>query len=88
MKQVIYKFSLQIMGGVQSIFMKEGSEILSLQEQHGVPTIWVKFPVDDDSSVERKFMMHGTGHESEDMEGTFIGTVQINGFVWHYFEVV
>lgn len=84
----IWKFPLKISGGgLQVVAMPEGAEIISLQMQGDVPTLWAwvnpKSPMNT-----RAFVMYGTGWGIGDHPGKYIGTVQHEGFVWHYFEVI
>ena len=76
-----------------SINLPEDSVILSFQVQHNSAWIWVI--VDRDKALERRnFRIFGTGHpledkeyeEYKDIELNYIGTIQLNGMVWHLFE--
>jgi hypothetical protein len=75
--------------GMFSARMPHGAEILDLQNQMTMPTIWAL--VDPSAGMEdRHFIIIGTGNEftwREDM--TYIGTFQTMGgaFVFHVFEV-
>jgi len=83
MKKTIFKYS------INGSFIKipDGGEILSVQHQNGVPTMWVL--VDTDKPlVDREFLMFGTGDEIEVDGLTHIHTLQENGYVWHIFERV
>lgn len=71
------------------ISMPKGAKILDLQVQDGTPTIWAL--VDDEAELEkRNFQTVGTGWPLNDAIRGFphIGTVQIDGLVWHIFEVI
>ena len=88
MKKVIWKFEFTIDDNI-SMKMPEGTEILSVQIQKGIPCIWAL--VDPlAKKTERQFQLYGTGHEMEFNENfeKFIGTFQmINGnVVFHLFE--
>ena len=85
----IWKYRLYI-GPLTVIEMPKGAEILAVQTQDGRPCIWAI--VDPDAPVElRTFEMCGTGHKmkelAEDETRVYIGTVQIDRYVWHYFEI-
>ena len=84
--KTIWKYPIQ----EEAIFeMPKGAEILSVQVQDGLPTLWAL--VDPDAPKERRgFLVVGTGwklsHEWFSQARIFIGTVQLGGFVWHIFE--
>lgn len=71
--ETIYKYPL-LTTGVQNIQMPKGAEVLTLQTQFGVPTIWAKVnPVNrmEDFAV---FTL-GTGHPLvEGMATKYLGT--------------
>jgi hypothetical protein len=82
----IFKFSFSIEDEFK-ISISEGSEVLTIQIQGGVPRMWVI--VDTDApSVYRYFCMRRTGHAFKGNEGKYIGTFQLdNGtLVFHVFE--
>ena len=87
MAWVIHKYPLSV-EEVQRIRMPSGAKALSLQLQRGVPTLWCRV---DTRAVkcDRLIKMCGTGWEDPfplyHPDEEYIGTVQINGFVWHYF---
>lgn len=72
--------------------MPRGSEVLCVQLQNDVPTIW--FMADPEEPLaDRLIRVRGTGHAfevgaaGEDGVGEYVGTIQHNGFVWHYFDM-
>lgn len=69
------------------LFIPDGGEVLSVQVQDGKPCIWAL--VDDSKSeMRRRFKMYGTGKNLEDpVNEEYVGTFQLNGFVFHLFEV-
>jgi hypothetical protein len=81
----IHKYQFQIADSIE-VEMPIHSDILSVQLQNGTPTIWAK--VDTSlQMVKRIFLVFGTGHEINPMfDYRHIGTIQLNGFVWHIFE--
>lgn len=82
MKQV-WKFPIQPGRGVE---MPVGAEIISMQTQKGVPTLWAI--VDPANSLEKvNIHVAGTGHNLPDNIERFIGTFQIDdgAFVFHVF---
>ena len=92
MTQVVYRYPVEFKpGGLFSLEMPLGSRILHLEAQVRAPhqpSMWVLCDPDRES-VERTFLIVGTGHRHEN--GTLhdhVGTCQdITGFVWHVFEV-
>ncbi len=78
----IYKYQFNIEDEI-IIEMPEMSEILSIQVQDGVPTMWVR--VDTNKPILRRhFNVYGTGHQVRLIQNHY-GTIQFNGFVWHIF---
>lgn len=89
MKQVIFKYPLATVEE-QVIEMPKGAEILSLQVQNNLPTLWAM--VDTEAPLEgRVFISVLTGGALKvPREGlSFLGTAQMNNgaFVVHVFEM-
>jgi hypothetical protein len=63
----------------------KGGEVLAVQNQFEVPTIWVKVNPDNEKE-KRKFQIYGTGHPLDE-NIDYIGTFQEdNGqLIWHLF---
>lgn len=84
----VWQYGLAITRNEQHIPMPRGAKLLTFQLQNGMPYLWME--VDTDARREdRVFRMVGTGWDwSERDHGRmgYIGTVQIDGFVWHYYE--
>ena len=84
----IWKFSVP--NPSQDIFhiaMPENAKILSYQYQDGSWVVWAL--VDPNAGmVQRKFVHIGTGWKFENLleKCQYIGTTQVDGFVWHLFE--
>lgn len=87
--KTIYKYTLPETADVQIVRMPVDFQILTLQLQHGVPTIWALVDDNDPPVVARKFRTIGTGHDFRDSAEfpVYVGTFQINGgmFVFHVF---
>ena len=82
--KTIWKFPLSLGNEVQPLDMPAGAQVLTVADQHGLPTVWME--VDDKFPNEtRHFRIHGTGHTVED-GGTYIGTGVGQEFVWHVYE--
>jgi len=79
----IWKYTLGF--GVAVHPMPAGAEILTVQMQHGLPTLWAR--VDTDApKVHRAVACYGTGWDGVE-RGAYIATVQYHdGTVWHFFD--
>ena len=87
--KTIWKYTIPVLD-IFSLELPQGAKILTVQEQHGNPQIWVL--VNSDKTLEtRIFRLVGTGHpiEIEDSKLEYIGTVQVVGgsFIGHLFEI-
>jgi len=88
MAQTIWKLPLPMADELR-LQMPQGAEILCVQLQAGIPTIWVR--CDDDPAfagrVHRVLQWRGTGHNA-DGTGAYVGTVQLEGgaLVFHLFD--
>jgi len=83
MKQ-IWKFELAT-ERVKKIEMPSGAKVLSVQIQNGIAQLWAL--VDPGNTEEtRTFNTFGTGWEIDEYLGSFIGTYQLPGLVFHVFE--
>ena len=82
---IVHKYPLGIYNE-HEIVLPEGFEILCVQLQDNVPTLWIR--VDIDASVTQHIVVYEvpTGFESAGLKETkYIGTLQNNGYVMHYF---
>ena len=79
----IWKYPLSL-EPMQLVSLPLGSEILTIQLQRGVPTLWVK--VDPDKiNYSMRIFCEGTDFRF-DHYSRYIATVQLDdGTVWHYF---
>lgn len=82
----IFKFKLNIVDE-QIISMPKGSQILSVQEQHGEIVMWALLEDPKNPYYNRKFLIFKTGSQITD-KLKYIGTVQTSGgdLVRHVFE--
>lgn len=80
--KTIYKYPLKITGR-QTVSMPAGAVLLTVQSQDGHPCLWAEVE-QSRPKEDAPIKMCGTGHPAPD--GEYIGTVQIDGFVWHYFD--
>ncbi len=67
----------------------KSAQILSLQLQDNVPTIWVLVNPEEELA-ERRFVTFVTGSFGNIISNyhNYIGTYQIDGFVGHVFEII
>ena len=82
--RIIWKYQLDVRA-TQKIKMPDPAHMLTVQVQDNVPVLWAIV----DSAAEKKTVtvtMHGTGTEpGPDPDEHYVGTVQLSGYVWHYF---
>ena len=83
--KTIHKYPIKTIDE-QQVSMPIGAQILCVQEQNDVLTLWAR--VDDSQNKEaRQICVYGTGHEVNEYDLAYIGTVQdFSGLVWHVFE--
>ena len=83
MSRQIWKFPI---GSTEPmVSMPRGAEILTVQVQNGVPTIWAL--VDTDApKAKRLIHIFGTGWDIPKKIHRYIGTWQHDALVWHLFE--
>ena len=81
--KTIWKFPVPFPHG--DIIMPKGANVLALQIQHGIPTLWAE--VDPDNPNETHHLaIYGTGHPIDPGAGSYIGTFQSPPFVWHVYD--
>lgn len=85
----IYKYPLPRIRPSEpfALAMPEGAEILCVQKQEGIPTVWAK--IDEHAmKVRRVFRAQFTGQSwTFDIEEKYVGTWQDEeGLVWHLFD--
>ena len=83
--ETIWKYKLETIA-YQEIEMPVEAKILTVQIQNETPYIWVLC----DPNIRKQprlIRIIGTGHEREYIEGTYIGTYQLNdgALVFHVF---
>ncbi len=67
------------------LYLPEGAEILSVQGQGDQLVLWAI--VDPSLNVEPRLLsIYGTGNPFQSDHARYIGTAQVNAFVWHVFE--
>lgn len=84
--KTIYKYHIALKKE-QTIVLPMEYQILGIQMQNDTLCMWVM--VDMDNPVESiNIRIYGTGHEITEEDIKHIGTIQIDGFVWHVFTEV
>jgi hypothetical protein len=83
--ETIWKYELPGPGERLALELPIGAQVLTVQYQNGVPTIWVKLLRSAPIEV-RHFVLVGTGWPVHP-EAKYIGTVQSGPYVWHLLEV-
>lgn len=84
MAKNILKYQLNFNDRVQTILLREGAILRSLQVQARTPTLWVE--VDPDAPEEYvTFHIVGTGWDIPSGLD-YIGTLQDGPYVWHFFK--
>ena len=85
---VIWKYKID--NADCAIQMQKGAQILSVQNQRGTIYLWALVNPSIEKE-ERRFIVIGTGPTIEPEVVSrlkFVGTVQVDLFVWHVFERV
>ena len=83
-KRVIWKFPLDVCRE-QEIGLHRVHDLLTIQVQNGQPTLWAMVhPETKPLSV--MIRCYGTGNGNPLPDDEYIGTVQLDGFVWHYYK--
>jgi len=76
------------MTGACTVEMPRDSHVLSVGVQGRYIMVWASVPVDAPVDVKRQFFLAGTGlNELPKDLGRFVGTVQVDWFVGHLFEL-
>ncbi len=82
--KAIWKFPLVDRCGLQFVAMPLGAEILTVQMQGTTITLWAK--VNTENPMESvPIQIVGTGNPYDSV-GDYIGTVQLDMYVWHIFK--
>lgn len=82
--KTIFKTRLDICDE-QTVELPQGFRILHIGKQNGEPCIWYECDTNR-PTIKVTILCFGTGHRMDDAPTMgYIGTVQIDGFVWHYY---
>lgn len=89
MARVIYKYEITLDGGPQTITMKEGAQILSVDEQRGKICLWALVEIGMPDQ-DRQIQIIPTGETIEGPVGgwNFLGTVKLYDgmLIFHVFD--
>lgn len=80
----VWKYSL-ILQGINDLELPAGAKVLHVDEQDGIPQMWVLVDPESKAKEHRQFEIRGTGHPVSEHRA-YIGTWQSGSFVWHLFE--
>jgi len=82
----IYTYQLQRYGTTK-IRVRQNAEILCIKSSNNLPVIYLKVDDKFDDFVERDFLCAETFTDISEVNGDYIGSVDCNCAVLHYFEV-
>lgn len=87
MKQVVWKFVLDLVGGAQRVMVPGDAEILCAREQHGQVCIWVRC-TPTAPRIARTIVIVGTGHPELTSDDRYLGTASLESgaLMLHVFE--
>lgn len=83
----IHKFILEdtLASDTHTVNLPKGAEVLTIKSINDVPVIWAI--VDTSAVLEpREFRFYNTGEELPENRGKYIGTLEINSHIHHFFE--
>jgi len=69
--------------------LPEGSTVVCVHEQHGVPTLWIEMNLNVNAPMKKTtFEIVGTGRLLKHGNEQYIGTAFIDEFVWHVYQMI
>lgn len=82
---IIYKYPLELVSE-QTLVLPVGSKVLSVQMQHGVPTVWALHELGSTAAqTEVLVALTATGEQFHVDNWNYIDTLQNGEHVWHVF---
>lgn len=81
----IFKYELPLVVDVIPVAMPKDARVIAVQNQRGAVTLWAEVEAEA-PPVNRVFRIIGTGHSFDRTGLRYVGTVQVNAFVWHVYE--
>jgi hypothetical protein len=85
--KVIWKQQLNLAAEPQDVPMNAHAEIVHVDKQDGVLTLWYLHDPSAILHATRRFQLFGTGHVEIPDDATFLGTVFHGWLVLHLFEL-
>jgi hypothetical protein len=89
--KTIWKYELQVTDW-QTINIPRNAEILTIQNQNGIPQLWAIVDTDEKAIELKGIEIYGTGNpmRSDGLIRKYIGTFQMLGgkFIGHCFEII
>lgn len=88
MKEVIYKYPLEVSTVPQPITMPTDSRIVKVESQHNMICVWAIVPYESEEKVIRTFYIVATGQPFSIKGQIYRGTVLMEQgrYVWHVWE--
>lgn len=84
--KTVYKYKLPGPGSANKIMMPKGAKILHVDSQGSKLYMWAEVDTSQEDEF-RQFEVYGTGWELPDGNKTFLGTIIVDPFVWHVYEI-
>lgn len=83
--ETINKYPLALIDE-QEVLMPVGANILCVQVQDGQPVLWAVIETTE-LKIPRRIAIVTTGRQFDELPKKYIGTVQLDGFVLHFFDL-
>ena len=80
--KTIHKYPLT-WDNTQTLTMPAGSQIVSVQPQHGKITVWASVDTDVKETADYRIKVYTTGERIEDASLIYLDTCVIGDFVFH-----
>ncbi len=83
--KTIYKYLLANSPGPQTIRLPKNARVLHVGSQDEILMLWCMVDPNN-ASVTRRFEVFATGQKVDSVGLNYLGTTQVQPFVWHIFE--
>ncbi len=84
--KVIYKYPIEYTQDIKEINMPDLYQVIHFNAIEGKLFVWAEVEPFSDP-VPQYFILYGTGWAHKDILQEYIGTVIVEGFVWHLYEI-